>query len=788
MRSLGNLISRFPRSIVLAWVLATVIAFAIALGGIGSDGLFARLSGGIPTIPGAESQIAADLLEEESEAGDTITLAAHGLDPAEPELAEILERARTETARITGVESVVDPTALPGGVADPSAQLLLAQDGSGLLLITTLEPHLGSKALESATEETVAAYTAAEAEIARAFPEAETHIGGESLILDDILDQVKTDLIRGEAVALPLSLLIMLVVFGGFLAAGMPLLGALSSIGAGLFAIFSLTHFMDVDSAVVNVASVLGLGLSIDYGLLIVSRYREELHRLLDHAPEDLADSAALSTSDSIGDGAASSKSRRSRDPVVRQALGTTMETAGRTVSFSSLIVAISLSGLLVFRPSMLKAISIASIAVVLVALLTALTLVPALLALTGRRLLAPSPIARLPWIGGLIRRLGDTAPEKGVFSALATWTQRRPWLITIGAAVVLIALAIPLTHIQLRNSAMEMLPADSPQRSYLELMSEQYPQAAQPEITVLADTTVAEAQEWSESLTDIAGVGQVFPSEAVGTYAAVAIQIDPLSKVNSAGESDATGPPSAVDLNDIERSVVRDLRAPENHPDFEIWVTGTAAHELDFTDALLEGAPAAISIVVVATLVLLFLMTGSVILPFKALIINLFSLAAALGILVWGFQDGHLSGLLGFTPMGGIETYVLAVVVAFGFGLAMDYEVFLLSRIQEAHAEAGGFEAGISDDAAVRDGLQRSGRIITAAALILVIVFSGFVTGELQVIKQAGVALAVAIAVDATLVRMLLVPATMTLLGKWNWWAPAPLRKLHSRIGIKRH
>src|SRR5690625_2679867 len=162
MRSLGNLISRFPRSIVLAWVLATVIAFAIALGGIGSDGLFARLSGGIPTIPGAESQIAADLLEEESEAGDTITLAAHGLDPAEPELAEILERARTETARITGVESVVDPTALPGGVADPSAQLLLAQDGSGLLLITTLEPHLGSKALESATEETVAAYTAAE--------------------------------------------------------------------------------------------------------------------------------------------------------------------------------------------------------------------------------------------------------------------------------------------------------------------------------------------------------------------------------------------------------------------------------------------------------------------------------------------------------------------------------------------------------------------------------------------------------------------------------------------------
>lgn len=746
MRSLGQHISRRPRLITLTWVVATVIAFAISVGGVGSDGLFARLSGGIPSIPGAESQIAADLLAEESPEGDAITLATHGIDPADPQLAKIMAETTASLVAIPGVATVVDPTALPDGIENPVAAPLLAQDGTGLLLIATLAPDLEDDTVESATRDVVKTLNGARHAISDMTPDAETHIGGSSLIIDDIIDQIKTDLVRGEAVALPLSLLIMLIVFGGFLAAGMPLLGALSSIGAGLFSIFALTHFMEVDSAVVNVASVLGLGLSIDYGLLIVSRYREELKKAIE-----------LFDSDETGP----------RDPAVRHALAETMATAGRTVSFSSLIVAVSLSGLLVFTPSMLKAIGVAAIAVVVVALLTALTLVPSLLALTGRRLLDPSPIARVPVVGRLIRRFGDTAPEKGVFSALATWTQRRPLLITLGAVVVLAGLAVPLTHIQLRNSSVEMLPSNSPQRAFLQLMSQQYPQAEQPEITILADTSLDEAETWAQDLQILDGVANVLPPQAAGTYVAVAIQITP----------------GVDDPGELEREVVTKLRA--DRPDFDTWVTGTAAHELDFSQALRDGAPAAISIVVIATLVLLFLMTGSVILPFKALIINLFSLAAALGILVWGFQDGHLEGLLGFTSTGGIETYVVAVVVAFGFGLAMDYEVFLLSRIQEAHDGAGGFEAGISDDAAVRTGLQRSGRIITAAALILIIVFSGFVTGELQVIKQAGVALAVAIAVDATLVRMILVPATMTLLGKWNWWAPKKLRDLHARIGF---
>jgi RND superfamily putative drug exporter len=219
---------------------------------------------------------------------------------------------------------------------------------------------------------------------------------------------------------------------------------------------------------------------------------------------------------------------------------------------------------------------------------------------------------------------------------------------------------------------------------------------------------------------------------------------------------------------------MVRALQA--DRPDFPTYVVGQASALQDFTDSMFDRAVIAFALVAIATLVLLFLMTGSVVMPVKALLTNAVSIAASLGVLVWAFQDGHLAGLLSFEPTGGIETYVVALVIAFAFGLAMDYEVFLLSRIQEL------VRAGVPNDEAVRRGLQRSGRIITSAAAIVIVVFAGFVAGKLLVIKEVGFALAVAVAVDATVVRLLLVPATMTLLGRWNWWAPAPLRRLHDR------
>ena len=221
----------------------------------------------------------------------------------------------------------------------------------------------------------------------------------------------------------------------------------------------------------------------------------------------------------------------------------------------------------------------------------------------------------------------------------------------------------------------------------------------------------------------------------------------------------------------------MRDIREIETP--YESWVGGATALQLDFNDSLRSHALAVAGLVIAATFVLLFLMTGSLVVPLKALIVNTLSLAASLGVLVWGFQDGHLGGLLGFEATGGIESVILTLVVAFGFGLAMDYEVFLLARIKEH------WDATHDNDESVVRGLQQSGRIITSAAVTIIAVFGGFVAGELVMIKEIGVALAVAVLIDATLVRMLLVPATMTLLGRWNWWAPGPLRRLHERIGI---
>ena len=264
----------------------------------------------------------------------------------------------------------------------------------------------------------------------------------------------------------------------------------------------------------------------------------------------------------------------------------------------------------------------------------------------------------------------------------------------------------------------------------------------------------------WSAEVAAVDGVAAVDPPAPLGAHVYLGVRL-------------AAADPGGQEATDVVRAL-RDLE-----PGFDTWVGGQAANQIDFIEALGQDVWWAVGIVALATFVLLFLMTGSVLIPIKALITNVVSMSAALGVLVWGFQEGHLEGVLGFTSSGGIETYVVALIVAFGFGLAMDYEVFLLSRIKEMH------DSGHDDDAAVRLGLQRSGRIITSAAVIIVVVFAGFMLGELLVIKQVGFALAVAVTIDATIVRMLLVPATMTLLGKWNWWAPRPLRAVYRKLAI---
>ncbi|UZN05150.1 MMPL family transporter [Cellulomonas sp. S1-8] len=734
---LGRTVAHHPRLTVVVWLVLTVVGYATAVQGLHGENLFDRVATGSPGVPGAESTRGQQILADERTTGPGVNLVLSGLDPTDPELAEALAPARDDLAAVAGVLSVIDPLQLPGGVTNPAAAPLTAQDGEGFLVVVELEPDLLADEQARALDDVEQRLRAVPDDLRPIAPDVRGVVGAEHLIVDEITEQVEEDLRTGEIVALPIALLIMIVVFGGFLAAAMPMAGALASIAGGLGALLALTYVMDVDASVVNVVTVLGLGLSIDYGLLIVSRFREELHRLVD------------------ADGGAGSRRRRGDGPVVA-AVERTMATAGRTVVFSAVTVAVSIAGLLVFRPDILRAIGAGGVAVVLVAAATAITLVPALLTMVGRRLVRPGLLTRVP----VLRRASDVQVEEGAFSALAGRVQRHPWWVMLGCVALLTLLALPLLRMELRISGLELLPQGTTQREYVSDLEENYPAAASPAVTVVAATSLADATAWAAEVEDLPGVESVDPPAALGAHVVIGVRPD---------TTDPGGPVAA----DVVREI-RSLDAP-----FERWVVGQAASQIDFTQALVDRAGLALGIVGAATLLLLFLMTGSVVIPVKALLTNVLSILASLGVLVWVFQDGNLEGLLGFTSTGGIETYVLALVAAFAFGLAMDYEVFLLARVKELHDE------GMATDRAVRLGLQRSGRIITSAAAIIVVVFAGFVAGDLVVIKQVGFALAFAVFIDATVVRLLLVPATMTILDRANWWAPRPLRRVYERFAI---
>jgi RND superfamily putative drug exporter len=388
-------------------------------------------------------------------------------------------------------------------------------------------------------------------------------------------------------------------------------------------------------------------------------------------------------------------------------------------------------------------------VAVVVVALLAALTLVPALLSLLGRR----------------IRISRGLPPEHGFFSRLAGGVQRHAWPVAIGVAALLLAAGTPLLSLRLENGGAALLPASFESVQVQENLAARFPGAGTNPVTVLARATPAELDAY------VAGLGSRIDRADVADVAAA-------SQLSDSPYASVDITPTGSSQGDAAKRLVTALRA--DRPPYQSWVTGDAAVLMDFSGSLTDRLPLVFAVIAVVLFVLLFLMTGSVLVPLKALVMNTISLGATFGSLVWVFQEGHLEGLLGFTSAGAIETWVPVLVFAFAFGVSMDYEVFLLARIKEL------YDSGMRNDEAVRIGLQRSGRIITSAALLIVIVFCGFAAGRMLGIKEMGFALAVAVVVDATLVRCLLVPATMTLLGDANWWAPGPLRRLHARIGFR--
>ena len=718
---LGSLVARHPLLVAATWLLAVVAAFGSALGLVGGESLFDRLVSGEPTVPGA-NLTGRDLLTQAGEAGTTgYMLQVEGVDADSAAVARAAAATAKDLLSTPGVESVAMPYVVPEGLRSPQAAPFFKDEtptSDGFLTVVALDPGLDG----SASDRTRQAVDRELDELLAALPGATGRTGGLSELIDSVTVQVEKDLRTGEGVALLVSFLLMVVVFGGFVAAGMPIAGAVASIAGALASLLGFSHLIDLDASVVNVVTVLGLGLSIDYGLLTVSRFREELRARAPGVPA----------------------SAITREQVV-DATARTVDSAGRTVVFSGLTVAISLGGLLVFEAPIMKAIGSAGLSVVLVAMVVAVTLVPALCAVGARRLL---------------RRGTEQAPETGVFSRLARWVHDRPVPVIVGVLAVLVALALPALGLRLTSSGAELLPATAPQRVFFADLATHYPTVNGPDLRVVALASPRQAAAYAASLPELDG------ERVVGVPTRIS------DRLSSIGVDVPGGP-----LDEGAREMVRLLQA--DRPGFPTYVVGQASGLQDFTASMLERAAPAFALVAVATLVLLFLMTGSVVIPLKALLLNVVSLGASLGVLVWVFQQGHLEGLLAYDSVGALESMIPLLVLAFGFGLSMDYEVFLLSRVVELH------ERGYSNDDAVVLGLQRSGRIITSAALLVVVVFSGFVAGQLLVVKQTGVGLVVAVLLDATLVRMLLVPATMTVLGDWNWWAPARLKRWHARYGI---
>jgi RND superfamily putative drug exporter len=545
---------------------------------------------------------------------------------------------------------------------------------------------------------------------------------------DVILDR---DLQRAEIVSLPVALIFMLIVFGTVVGALVPLgVGVLAIVG-GLGGVFLLTRFTDVSTYALNIVTLIGLGTSIDYSLFVVARFREEL-------------TAGASRED---------------------ALARSMATAGRAVVFSGLTVAIGLSGLLFFEGTFLASLGLAGAIVVAVAVVYALTFLPALLAILGPRVNS----WRLPFP----RRAQSGT---GLWHSIATAVMRRPLLVLVPTVAFVLAAGSPFLHIRLANADTTALPPQSESRRGYDMLVRDFPgqeQAAFPIVLYFADGEPLRSGRDAEvfalsrkiaSLPDVLRVeapfddtGRVLPAAAVTGPHIVVMRV-------------VTARPAS---SDEARDLVRAIRALPDPTGGEILISGQTAFDLDTIDFIATHAVRAVSFIVVLTYLALFLLLGSVVLPLKAVLMNLLSISASFGAMVWVFVEGHFSQLMNFTPQA-LDPSVPVILFCIVFGLSMDYEVLLLSRIQEEYKRTG------DNTHAVAEGLERSGRLITAAAAIMVAVFTGFALADVVIIKSIGLGMAVAVALDATLVRALIVPAAMRLLGDLNWWAPGPIARAH--------
>jgi uncharacterized membrane protein YdfJ with MMPL/SSD domain len=687
------------RTVIFA---AVFFVIAGALGG----GVASKLAPYGADDPASESVKASDRLEADGYRDPSVIVLFQNTSPTSQaghrRIGQVEQklRANPDVAQVTGF-------------LETHSRDFVSQDGNDSYLAVSLKPT-GDKQEQDAAKQI--------ADDLKGQPGVS--VGGIALAQEQVNKQVEKDLRMAEMLAFPILFVLSLLFFRSGVAAFLPLLiGGLAIVGT--FLLLRLANeFVSVSIFALNLTTGLGLGLAIDYSLFVVSRYREEIAK---HGP-----------------GA--------------EAMKRTMNTAGRTVLFSSLTVAVALASLMVFPQRFLYSMGLGGMLVALLAASIALTVLPAVLALLGNRVNA--------WAPAFLQRRAErdaTVTQAGFWYRLSRLVMRRPIGIATATAAILIVLGIPFWSLKFTSVDAQVLPESASARQVDNVMRAQFPPFHDtPNLLLVEDATPQALAAINREVTNVKGVAEVQPPRRLAN-----------------GDAVITAYSNSSYISDSSRNGVKEIRGLPIPGGSQLLVTGAAAHFVDLQHSLETHAPIALAIVIVATLIILFLMTGSVVLPVKQLVMNALNLSAVFGILVFIFQDGRLEGLLDYRSQGALEQTMPILLFAVVFGLSTDYGVFLLSRIKEAH------DSGIETSEAVAVGLERTGRIVTAAALLFAIAIGAFATSQIIFIKENGVGTALAVLIDASLIRALLVPSLMELLGKWNWWAPKPLRRLHERIGL---
>lgn len=723
-----------PRLVLAA---AAVIVIAAAIFGLP---VAKSLSAGGFTDPHSQSVRAADILSKEFNHSDLqllVTVTAQGgADSAQASaLAAEITAILRESPDVTDLTSrwTAPPTARPA---------LTSEDGKTGIIIAGLR-GTDSEFARSARQLVDRMPRDRDGVVVRA---------GGALTFAEANELSERDLVRMESIALPLSFIALVWVFGGLFAAALPMVIGMTAILGSMAALRAVTFFTDVSLFAMNLTAAMGLALAVDYTLLIVSRYRDE-----------------------VAEG-------RPRD----QAIVHTMATAGRTVAFSAVTVALSMSAMAFFPMYFLRSFAYAGVAVVLLAAAAAIVLTPAALALLGARVDALNVRSFVRRMRGRPPVSGEHPVQRSYWYRTAHFVMRHAVVVSVVLTTLLVLLGLPFLGVKWGFPDDRVLPGSASSREVGDLLRSGF--AANPTTNVsvvIPDTSGVSTEQLAGYAAELSRVPDVSAvSSPVGRYAAGTLTGPPSAPTGVSGNKAFLTVQSAAPLfteasNDQLRSL-HDVAAPGGRP---VLFGGAAQYTHDSVASIVDRLPLVLGVIAVITFAVLFLVTGSVVLPVKALVLNVLSLTATFGALVWIFQEGHLGGL-GTIATGTLVANVPVLMFCVAFGLSMDYEVFVMSRIREYWLASGRSRA--DNDECVALGVARTGRVVTAAALLMSISFAALLTADVSFMKMFGVGLTIAVLVDATIVRTLLLPALMHLLGRANWWAPKPLVRLHERLAFR--